>query len=137
MTNDANFEGQAVELILQSADHSGLVKKVAALLSRGVSGSTIPWLIDIFDGINIPASFNEWANSIGGYTPYAYEPPQMTPVEFAAYLINQRWNGANWEQLCELLTAAHPEADPEATMRAGVGLIAAPDPFLLSAAGRD
>ena len=137
MTNDANFESQAKELILKSAEHSGLTKKVAALLSRGVAETTIPWLIDIFDGINIPASFNEWANSIGGYTPYAYEPPQMTPVEYAAYLINHRWDGANWEHLCGLLKEAHPEADIEATMRAGVGLIAAPDPLLLAAARLD
>ena len=58
------FEAEARELILHAADCSGIINKVAALLSRGVAGTTVPWLIDKFDEIVIPSSFAECANGI-------------------------------------------------------------------------
>lgn len=134
MAINHNFEAEAKELIQSAVEYSGLVEKVAALLERGVSGSTIPWLIDKFEEITIPCSYAEWAESIsGGYGAYGYEPPRMTAAECVAYLINTKWKESYPKQI-DLIAASiakeYPDVDVAAAMREGFALIVAPDEFL-------
>jgi hypothetical protein len=119
MAINHNFEAEAKELIQSAVEYSGLVEKVAALLERGVSGSTIPWLIDKFEEITIPCSYAEWAESISG--------------GYGAYVINTKWKESYPKQI-DLIAASiakeYPDVDVAAAMREGFALIVAPDEFL-------